>query len=107
MAETTGVAVIEPRENGPLRVQGVKEFRNSRGEAITTEETFFLCRCGASQNKPFCDGTHKKIGITARAFPHMRPRSKTMPAGRSRYTTTVRSVRTRGTVPTVRPTCSG
>ena len=64
MAETTGVAVIEPRENGPLRVQGVKEFRNSRGEAITTEETFFLCRCGASQNKPFCDGTHKKIGFS-------------------------------------------
>ena len=64
MAETTGVAVIEPRENGPLRVQGVKELRNSRGEAIRTEETFFLCRCGASQNKPFCDGTHKKIGFS-------------------------------------------
>jgi len=70
MVETTDAAVIEPLENGPLQVKGVKECRNSRGETIKTEETFFLCRCGASQNKPFCDGTHKKIGFSgARVSP--------------------------------------
>ena len=61
MAETTDVAVIEPLENGPLRVKGVKECRNSRGETIKTEETIFLCRCGASKNKPYCDGSHVTI----------------------------------------------
>jgi len=59
-------ATIEPLTDGPLKVTGVTECRNSRGEIIAAEQTFFLCRCGGSSKKPFCDGTHKKIGFSSR-----------------------------------------
>jgi CDGSH-type Zn-finger protein len=54
---------IRCRPNGPYLVKGLTTFTNSRGEAIATEETMALCRCGGSKNKPFCDGTHKQIGF--------------------------------------------
>jgi CDGSH-type Zn-finger protein len=40
---------------------GSHEWRE--GEALTTPENYALCRCGRSQTKPFCDGTHKKVGF--------------------------------------------
>jgi CDGSH-type Zn-finger protein len=43
---------------GPLVVRG------TNGRAAFGESTF-LCRCGSSGNKPYCDGTHKKIGFSA------------------------------------------
>ncbi|MDH5536867.1 MAG: CDGSH iron-sulfur domain-containing protein, partial [Betaproteobacteria bacterium] len=66
-------ATIEILKDGPLRVTGIKQCRNSRGEAIAVEETIYLCRCGGSQKKPFCDGTHKKKGFSGkreRSGPH-------------------------------------
>ena len=57
-------ATIEPIENGPLKVTGLTRFRNSRGEPIATRKAVFLCRCGASKTKPFCDGAHVGIGFT-------------------------------------------
>ena len=62
MAEPT---VIEPRPNGPLMVSGEVTLTNSRGEIIATEAKFWLCRCGGSANKPFCDGTHKRKGFSS------------------------------------------
>lgn len=59
-------AKIEPLKDGPLRVTGVTRVSNSRGEPIPVEETLYLCRCGGSQKKPFCDGTHKKIGFSGK-----------------------------------------
>lgn len=56
-------ATISLRPNGPYLVKGLGRLSNSRGEAIATAETMALCRCGGSQNKPFCDGTHAKIGF--------------------------------------------
>lgn len=56
-------ATIEIQKDGPLKVTGVTQCRNSRGEALPVEETLFLCRCGGSAKKPFCDGTHRKIGF--------------------------------------------
>jgi len=56
--------VIELLAAGPLKVTGLESFRNSRGEAIAAKRTMALCRCGASKNKPFCDGTHVAIGFT-------------------------------------------
>lgn len=55
-------------KNGPLRVSdpdGEVEIIGSDGNAITppNAKNFSLCRCGASTNKPFCDGTHSKIGF--------------------------------------------
>ena len=52
-------------ENGPYKVQGPIELTDHAGETISVEEgkSVFLCRCGGSTNKPFCDGTHSKIGF--------------------------------------------
>ena len=54
---------IEPRPNGSFKVRNLKDFRNSRGEAIEVTPVTSLCRCGKSQNSPFCDGTHREIGF--------------------------------------------
>ena len=50
--------------NGPLAVKGVKEIKNSKGQLLPVQETVYLCRCGGSANKPFCDGSHKKNGFS-------------------------------------------
>ena len=50
--------------NGPARIQSGKyEFKLADGSTITKEGPFSLCRCGASANKPFCDGSHKTCGF--------------------------------------------
>lgn len=59
-------ANVEIQNDGPLKVQGVAVCRNSRGEPVAVPETMFLCRCGASQNKPFCDGSHRKTGFSGK-----------------------------------------
>ena len=53
-------------ENGPFKVQGAIDLAWPDGTPIETKkDTVFLCRCGASTNKPFCDGQHSKIGFEA------------------------------------------
>ncbi len=56
---------IETTTNGPLHITGHFTVQNGKGEPVYqgTDET--LCRCGGSANKPFCDGTHEKIGFVA------------------------------------------
>ena len=56
---------IDCRPNGPLKVSNLTDLRNSKGEKLPTEEFTFLCRCGGSANKPFCDGTHTTQGFQA------------------------------------------
>ena len=61
---------ITIRKNGPYRVEapeGGVELVDADGNAIdlTGKPAFSLCRCGGSVNKPFCDGTHSKIGFQA------------------------------------------
>lgn len=48
---------------GPYRVEAGAPVLDSEGNPIETREdkAFFLCRCGQSSNKPFCDGTHNSI----------------------------------------------
>jgi CDGSH-type Zn-finger protein len=48
-------------ENGSYKVEGNPRLVDHAGNAIETreEKPFFLCRCGFSANKPFCDGSHK------------------------------------------------
>jgi len=61
-----GKLTVTPLDNGPLRAEGVLEVRSSDGEQTSYHDVrAFLCRCGASKNKPYCDGTHKEIGFTA------------------------------------------
>jgi CDGSH-type Zn-finger protein len=53
-------------ENGPLKViGGVDCVDDATGEPVADGDagTIFLCRCGGSANKPFCDGTHKRNGF--------------------------------------------
>ena len=57
-------AVIECTPDGPYLVQGLADLRSSSGAAIATQATVALCRCGGSASKPFCDGTHRKIGFS-------------------------------------------
>jgi len=51
--------VIETRENGPLIVKFVKQFSLPDGAMAEEKELIALCRCGQSNNKPYCDGSHK------------------------------------------------
>ena len=62
---------IEIKKNGPLIVSGNVELKDSDGNAYPPKDRMALCRCGASTTKPFCDGTHSKIGFQAaeRAVP--------------------------------------
>lgn len=62
MAENHKV-IIKVNDNGSLRVTGPVELVDAEGNVFEHKETFSLCRCGASNNKPFCDGTHKAIGF--------------------------------------------
>ena len=59
---------IKVNDNGSLRVTGDVELIDGEGNVFETKSTFSLCRCGMSNNKPFCDGTHKgKFQSTVRA----------------------------------------
>ena len=60
--------VIKARHNGPYKVTGpVKVIDADGAEYDLSEkgEAIALCRCGGSATKPFCDGTHKRIGFQA------------------------------------------
>ena len=63
-ASGTSHVTVELQKDGPLKVSGLTAFKNSRGEAIAARKTVFLCRCGDSRNRPFCDGTHVQTGFT-------------------------------------------
>jgi CDGSH-type Zn-finger protein/uncharacterized Fe-S cluster protein YjdI len=58
-----GVLAIEPEINGPLAVRGNLEITSGTGRVVARVVTARLCRCGGSSAKPFCDGTHAKIGF--------------------------------------------
>ena len=61
MADVT----IETIKNGPYIVSGEVELIDVDGNKFPVEKRMALCRCGASTEKPFCDGTHSKIGFKA------------------------------------------
>lgn len=56
---------IVPAKDGPLMVEGPVEIRATDGMAVNRVESIALCRCGASKNKPYCDGSHAQIGFKA------------------------------------------
>lgn len=65
---TPPVNLVQLRENGPIGLRG--DLRIA-GKAQGTRAT--LCRCGASRNKPFCDGSHVESGFSASGEPETRP----------------------------------
>jgi CDGSH-type Zn-finger protein len=51
--------------NGPLECRGEIAIVNADGVVLANETETWLCRCGHSANKPYCDSTHRKIGFQA------------------------------------------
>ena len=76
MAETK----ITVRNNGPLRIEGEFTIHDLEGKAfdLVGRTAISLCRCGHSENKPFCDGSHKRVGfqsvVEARQLPLPEPK---------------------------------
>ena len=76
MADTS----IQVTINGPLRVTGAFDICDGTGAKfdLAGRSTISLCRCGQSQNKPFCDGAHNmaafKSDEKARVLPPPKPR---------------------------------
>ncbi|MGA2230731.1 MAG: CDGSH iron-sulfur domain-containing protein [Tepidisphaeraceae bacterium] len=62
-------ATIQVKPNGPLLVTGNFEVIDANGTKLPVTEKAWLCRCGASNTKPLCDGTHKTLTCPAPAAP--------------------------------------
>ena len=65
LAVRDGPLRIEPQVNGPLQIRGNLEITSGTGRMVARVTTARLCRCGGSQNKPFCDGSHARNGFVA------------------------------------------
>lgn len=66
-ADTPPAVRVKVVQNGPLQVKGPVELVDHDGNRydIGGRRTVFLCRCGGSTTKPFCDGTYSRIGFAA------------------------------------------
>ncbi len=62
-------SVIEAKEGGPLIVKGLKRLTDEDGKSLKQKTVTALCRCGASQAKPYCDGSHNAIGFDSSCSP--------------------------------------
>lgn len=60
-----GPVHINPQKNGPLRLSGNLEVLSGTGRTIRKAQALQLCRCGHSGNKPYCDGSHARVGFVS------------------------------------------
>ncbi len=65
LATRNGPVNILPVPNGPLRLVGNLEVVTGTGRTCNKVGETYLCRCGHSNNKPYCDGSHKAVGFQA------------------------------------------
>lgn len=65
LAARGGPVNVEPQPNGSLKVTGNLEVVSGTGRTVNKVTQTWLCRCGQSANKPFCDGSHKAAGFVA------------------------------------------
>ena len=72
---------ITVRPNGPLRVEGSIVLTDLEGKEwdLTGKPAVSLCRCGASEKRPFCDGSHNRIGFQCAASPAPLPEASPAP----------------------------
>ncbi|MBK8195414.1 MAG: (4Fe-4S)-binding protein [Lewinellaceae bacterium] len=56
--------IVEASPNGPLMVYGNIRVKHADGAETVKHKVTAFCRCGQSQNKPYCDGSHKKAGFS-------------------------------------------
>ena len=62
---------IRMLKNGPLEVKGAVDLLDAGRKPFTLEEDpVYLCRCGQSKTKPFCDGSHKDVGFESGESAH-------------------------------------
>lgn len=61
--KVTQPAEVRIEMNGPIVIKGRFRFRDSSGKITEGEQELFLCRCGGSSSMPWCDDTHKRIGV--------------------------------------------
>ncbi len=61
--EVANETIVEATKNGPLLVFGNITIKDAAGNLTKKHKVTALCRCGASENKPFCDGSHAKISF--------------------------------------------
>lgn len=55
---------IELSDDGSIIIKNLSNLTDSNNEKLDEKQMQVLCRCGSSKNKPFCDGTHKKVGFS-------------------------------------------
>jgi CDGSH-type Zn-finger protein/uncharacterized Fe-S cluster protein YjdI len=67
LAQRNGALTIAPIRDGPLHVSGNLEVISGTGKTLNRVAECWLCRCGQSGKKPYCDGTHKRIGFRSGA----------------------------------------
>jgi len=73
-------AKITPLNNGPIRIEGEFQIYDAQGNSfgLAGRTVISLCRCGHSANKPFCDGSHARMGFQdqcqARELPPPKPK---------------------------------
>jgi len=65
LAQRDGPVTVSAIKDGPLMVEGNLEICAGTGHTINRTQQTFLCRCGASKNKPYCDGSHLQAGFTS------------------------------------------
>jgi CDGSH-type Zn-finger protein/uncharacterized Fe-S cluster protein YjdI len=65
ITDLVGPVTVKPTPNGPYMVSGRLEIESGTGRNVNRVEKAFLCRCGHSSNKPYCDGSHKAAGFVA------------------------------------------
>jgi len=65
LSRRDGPLNVKPQKNGSLNVTGALEIVTGTGHTIAKLEQTWLCRCGQSKRKPFCDGSHKSAGFIA------------------------------------------
>jgi CDGSH-type Zn-finger protein/uncharacterized Fe-S cluster protein YjdI len=65
LAARDGVVNVTVLKDGPLKVEGNLELCSGTGRVVERGVQMFLCRCGVSKNKPFCDGSHRAAGFQA------------------------------------------
>ncbi|HXY99604.1 MAG TPA: CDGSH iron-sulfur domain-containing protein [Stellaceae bacterium] len=65
LAAAGGTLTVTALKNGPLQLDGNLEIISGTGRTLNRVTQTYLCRCGASANKPYCDGSHRKVGFAA------------------------------------------
>lgn len=71
--ERNARTTIRPEVDGPYIVRNLRKLTNSKGETLRVRPIVALCRCGGSNIKPYCDGTHARIGFCSIKSPERTP----------------------------------